>query len=186
MVTMRIENSKIWVNGVLIPEKDLPKSLRNLSPDVFYQTAVFGIQGIAFTIGANDYLLRDGKISVLKRPKENRKTSNYVDLKAKEDYYSQLKRESPGLFYSLSREGALIEQVRGLIYQYQTSEGKQQKKIREEIRLLFGQLFDINEHNQELEIKQLEQMLDAARKEVEFRKENKEKIISKTLNDLVR
>ncbi|MEM7036325.1 MAG: hypothetical protein AAF570_05035, partial [Bacteroidota bacterium] len=173
--------------GNLVADEQLPESLRNLNPAVFYQAAVFGIQDITFALGAHEYLVRDGKIiEVPSRVEEPKTESETVDLSTKEAYYSQLKKEAPGLFYSLSREGALYEQCRGLLIDYQMADGKVKDKIREEIRLVLGQLYDINERNRELEIKQLEQMLDVAKKEMTYRKLHRSDIIGQTLDDLLK
>ncbi|MEM0996535.1 MAG: hypothetical protein AAGN35_05635 [Bacteroidota bacterium] len=187
-VSMRIQEGKIWVNDKLIPKKELPKSLRELDKAIYYETAVFGVQDVAFNLGEYNYLLRDGKIVELERPKMPKSNTNsgYADLEAKKAYYSQLKKDAPGLFYSLSREAALVEQVRSLLIEYEVAPEKQKAKLKAEMRLLLDQLFDINEHNQKMEITELEQMLDAAKQEVKFRQDNKGKIVTKMLDDLLR
>lgn len=184
-LSLRIENGKVWVNGNLIPKEQLPATLQNLHPNVFYQAAVFGVEDITFTLGAHEYLVRDGKVMEMDGRTPEKETKGEGNLAAKEAYYSQLKKEAPNLFYSLSREGALYEECRRLLLEYQMAQGKQKDKIREEIRLVLGQLFDINERNRELELQQLEQMIDAAKKEIEYRKRNKSQIIGNTLKDLL-
>jgi hypothetical protein len=49
-----------------------------------------------------------------------------------------------------------------------------------------GQLYDINERNKELEIEELEDMIDAAKKEVQYRKTHKSEIIGRSLENLLK
>ena len=70
--------------------------------------------------------------------------------------------------------------------EYSLATGKQRDKIKEEIRLVLGQLYDINERNKELEIEELEDMIEAAKKEVQYRKTHKSDIISNSLDNLLR
>lgn len=184
-ISVRIEDGKVWVNGNLVPSKELPASLKEVNPAVFYQAAIFGVKDISFQLMGHEYLVRDGKITEAPARPRMARDNSLQQQTAAEAYYSNLKREAPGLFYSLSREGALYEECRRLLIDHQLAQGKQKDKIREEIRLVIGQLFDINERNKELEIRQLEQMIEAARKEVELRKANKSLIIDKTLKDLL-
>jgi hypothetical protein len=76
--------------------------------------------------------------------------------------------------------------VRSLLMEYSLATGKQRDKIKEEIRLVLGQLYDINERNKELEIEELEDMIDAAKNEVQYRKTHKSEIISNSLDNLLR
>jgi hypothetical protein len=187
-VSLRIENGKVWINDKLVPAQELPKSLRNIHPGLYYETAGQGISEIAFSLGESEYLMRDGRIMELEPRNTSKSAENstgYADIEDKRSYYSQLKKDSPGLFYSLSREAALVEQVRSLLLEYEMAPADRRPKVRAEIRLLLDQLFDINEHNQKQEIQQLEQMLDAAKDEVEFRKKNKTRIVDQMANDLL-
>lgn len=187
-INLRIETGKVWVNGNLIPTKDLPKSLHRIDERIFYQSVVFGIGEIAFSLQGRDYLVKDGRVIEMPRRPEvesNAAEASNTDQKAMEEYYSTMKKEAPALFYSLAREAALTEQCRQLVYRYQSATGKEKRKIRQEIRSILDQLYDINEHNQQLEIEQLQQMIDAAQKEVQIRKANKDLIIENTLEDLL-
>ena len=49
-ISVRIEDGKVWVNGNLVPRKDLPKSLKQVNPAVFYQAAIFGVNDISFQL----------------------------------------------------------------------------------------------------------------------------------------
>lgn len=187
-VSMRIEGGKVWVNDRQIPAQELPKSLRKIHPNLYYETAGQGITEIAFNLGDYEYLLRDGRIVETEKRSTSKSAepAGYADIEAKKSYYSQLKKDSPGLFYSLSREAALVEQVRSLLLEYDVAPKDRKDKVSAEIRLLLDQLFDINEHNQIMEIQQLEQMLDAAKSEVKFRQKNKSKIVDQMSTDLLK
>lgn len=187
-VSMRIENGKVWVNDRLVPPQELPKSLRNIHPSLYYETAGQGITEVAFNLGEYEYLLRDGRIMETEKrtTSKSAEPAGYADIEAKKSYYSQLKKDSPGLFYSLSREAALVEQVRSLLLEYDMAPADRKGKVSAEIRLLLDQLFDINEHNQIMEIEQLEKMLDAAKSEVKFRQKNKSKIVDQMATDLLK
>lgn len=185
-VNLRIEEGKVWVNGNLIPRKDLPKSLRDIDPNIKYKSAAFGVGEIGFNLGGNEYLVKEGRIMELpSRTKEVTPLKDRPSKDAMEEYYSNLKRESPNLFYSLGREAALTEQARNLIYEFQLSKNKEREKIREELRVVLGQLFEINEHNRQKEIIELQQMIDAAQKEIQYRKANKSLIIDNTVKELI-
>lgn len=186
-LSLRIESGKVWVNGNLVPKKDLPEGLRTLDPNFYYTTAVFGIREISFNLQGKDYLVKADKVVELPpRPtSKNKVYAQETSQAAMEEYYSNLKRESPSLFYSMNREAVLTEQARNLIYQYQFAKGESLKSIRSDLRDVLEQLFEINERNRELEILQLQQMIDVARKEVEMRKENKSLIIDNTLKELI-
>lgn len=188
-LSMRIEQGKVWVNGNLIPKKELPHGLQELHPDFFYQAKVYGRKEIPFSFDGRDYVVKAEKIVELP-PRSGQLVGNSTqgpvdDQAAMEEYYSQLKRDSPGLFYSMTREANLTMQARELVYKYQFAAPKEQNKIREELRDVLSQLFDINERNRELEIEELQQMIDAAQKEIEVRKVNKDLILDNTLDDLV-
>lgn len=185
-INLRIEEGKVWVNGNLIPKKELPKSLRDIDPQIQYKSAVFGIGEIAFTLAGNEYLVKADRI--LELPSRTESFTPAKDRPSKdamEEYYSNMKRESPNLFYSLSREATLTEQARNLIYEYQMSKGKERNKIRGELKVVLAQLFEINEHNRQKEIIELQQMIDAAQKEIEYRKSNKTLIIDNTVKELI-
>lgn len=192
-LSFRIENGKFWINGNLVPAKELPKSLQEIDKSIFYQAAVTGMDELGFSLGGADYTVRDNKISEVAHPQQRQLTfqpevsnTSSNTNRAAEDYYSQIKRESPGLFYSLNYEGALYEQARNLVASYQTAKGKQRDQIRDELRVILSQLFDINEHNRELEIKQLQQMIESAKEEVQYRKANKAEILDNTLDGILR
>lgn len=185
-LSMRIENSKVWINGNLVPKTDLPESLQALHPDLFYQAKVFGRKEMPFSMDGHDYLVRADKIVEL--PPRNGQLVENVETtphSAMEEYYSNLKRESPSLFYSMTREANLTLQARDLVYKYQFASPKEQNKIRKELRDVLSQLFDINERNRELEIQELQEMIDAAQEEINVRKVNKKLILDNTLRELV-
>lgn len=185
-LSLRIEGGKVWINGNLMPKKDLPAGLRELDPNFYYQTAAFGIREIAFNLQGKDYLVKADKVVELPaRPTAKEKGYDKGQQAAMEEYYSNLKREAPNLFYSMNREAMLTEQARGLLYQYQFAKDEDAASIRKELRSVLEQLFEINERNRELEILELQEMIDVARKEVQIRRENKSLIIDNTLKGLI-
>ena len=185
-ISLRIEEGKVWVNGNLVPRKELPKGLRDIDPNIHYKSAAFGVGEISFNLAGTDYLVKDDQIRELPS-----RTTDLVPVKdrpstdAMEEYYSNLKRESPNLFYSLSREAALTERARNLVYEYQLTKGKERAKVKDELRVVLGQLFEINEHNRQKEIIELQQMIDAAQKEIQYRKANQDLIIENTMKELI-
>jgi hypothetical protein len=189
-LNLRIEDGKFWINGNLIPTKDLPKSLQSIDKSIFYQAAVTGMDELAFSLGGNDFTVRENKITEISRQQDNQLTGqsglSNSSNRAREDYFSQIKREAPGLFYSLNYEGALYEEARGLVASYHRAKGKERDEIRQNLRTVLSQLFDINEHNRELEILQLQQMIESANEEVQYRKANKAVILDNTLDQVLR
>ena len=186
ITSLKIDRSQIWVNGKLIPEKELPKALRSLDPSIFYEAAVMGMEELAFNLDEKIFVVKDGKLIEAKPSQNSANKQASIDKSAQESYYSQLKRESPGLFYGISREGVLLERVRTLLIEYASAKERQRPKIKSEIRLVLGQLFEINERNKALEIKELEEMIKMAKDELEYRKANKSKIINNSLENLLR
>jgi hypothetical protein len=182
--SLRIDQGKVWVNGKAIPNEELPLSLKRIDPNIYYESNVAGVSEFTFNLGDYYYLVQDGKLSELQAAEGDLQA--YDSKTATEAYYAQLKRESPNLFYGLSREGILLEQVRTLLMEYSLANGKQKDSIKEEIRLVLGQLYDINERNKELEIAELEDMIEAAKQEVQYRKAHKSEIIGHSLDNLLK
>lgn len=184
-IKFKIDQGKVSINGKAIPPAELPSSLQRVSPDIYYETTVAGVNAFTFNLGDRNYLVQNGKLSEVAGEGQGNELA-YDRKTATEAYYSQLKRESPNLFYGLSREGVLLEQIRSLLLEYSVAQGKQREKIREEIRLVLGQLYDINQRNKELELQELEDMIKAAKDEVQYRKLHKSEIIDNSLNQLLR
>ena len=159
--------------------------MQRIDPDIYYETSVAGVDAFTFNLGDRYYQVQSGKLTEVAGEGQSDELT-YDRKTATEAYYSQLKREAPSLFYGLSREGVLLEQVRSLLMEYSVAQGKQRDKIREEIRLVLGQLYDINERNKELEIAELEEMIQAAKEEVQYRKAHKSEIIDNSLNNLLK
>lgn len=184
--TLRIDQGKVWMNGKQILEENLPASLKHLDPNIYYESTVAGVTEFTFNLGDHYFLIQNGVLTEIQMDDVEPAISGYDSKTETESYYSQLKRESPGLFYGLSREGVLLEQVRSLLLEYGQTKGKDRDKIKEQMRLVLGQLYDINERNKELEIEELEAMIEAAKKEVQYRKANKSKIIDRSLDNLLK
>ncbi len=184
--TLRIDQGKVWINGKSVPVEELPASLKVIDPYIYYESTVAGVSEFTFNLGDHYFLLQNGKLSEIEITDPSQTNGGYDSKAATEAYYSQLKRDSPSLFYGLSREGILLEQVRSLLMEYGVAGGKQRDKLKEEIRLVLGQLYDINERNKELEIEELEDMIDAAKKEVQYRKTHKSEIIGRSLENLLK
>jgi hypothetical protein len=64
------------------------------------------------------------------------------------------------------------------------AEAKLKEKIKEEIRLLLGEQFDMSIRNMENEVETLNQELMEAKTMIDFRKKNKSAIIDKRLQEL--
>ncbi len=185
IIRLRVDQGRVFLNDRALTNAELPTSLQNISQDIYYETNVAGVNEFTFNLGNRYYLVQNGKLTEIATEGQGN-DSRYDSKTATEAYYSQLKREAPGLFYGLSREGALLEQVRALLIDYSVAQGKQRDKIKEEIRLVLGQLYDINERNKELEIEELEDMIKAAKAEVQYRKAHKSDIIDNSLENLLR
>lgn len=184
--SLRIDQGKVWLNGKQLPAAELPPSLQKLDKAIYYEAKVSGVSEFTFNIGEQQYLVQADKISEVQVAEGDLSPYAYDSKQATEAYYSQLKRESPNLFYGLSREGVLLEQVRQLLHDYERAKSKDKPGIRTELRKVLSQLYDINERNKELEIAELEAMIEAAKQEVEYRKAHKAEIIERSLEELLR
>lgn len=185
-LTFRIEGGKFWINGNLVQEQNLPKSLLEIDRNLFYQTTVFGIEEITFSLRGRNYLVKDDRVVEFANDKETQPA--YEQRKGQEaaqGYYSDIKRESPTLFQSMNREGMLYEQAQRLVWQYQKAKSKDKPAIKDELRSVLGQIFDLNERNRELEIRELEQMIESAKREVSYRKSSKQAIVNNALEELL-
>lgn len=186
-LTFRIEGGKFWINGNLIPEQNLPKSLHDIDQNLFYQTSVFGIDEITFSLRGRDYLVKVDRVVELPKEMDPQPVPDQrKEQETVQGYYSDIKRESPTLFQSMNREGMLYEQAQRLIWQYQKAKAKDKPAIKEELRVVLGQIFDLNERNRELEIRELEQMIESAKREVSYRKSSKQSIVNNALEDLLK
>lgn len=185
LTQFKIDAGRVFLNGRLIPSQNLPSSLQKVDPDIYYETTVAGVTEFTFNLGERDYLVANGNVTELSGEGQSDQLTA-GNKTATEAYYSQLKRESPGLFYGLGREGILLEEVRSLLMDYSVAQGTQREKVKEDIRLVLGQLYDINQRNKEMEIEELEDMIQAAKEEVQYRKAHKSEIIDNSLKNLLR
>jgi hypothetical protein len=184
--TFRIDRGKVWIDDKPAKSDELPASLKKIDPSIYYEANISGLDAFSFSLNGHTYWVSKGKITEVDTRQMESDQANSERLAA-EAYYSQLKKESPNLFYGLSREGMLLEKIRSLLLDYSgTKNNKRRAEIKEELRGVLAQLFDLNERNQELEIQELEEMLESAKEELKFRKTNKSKIIDKSLEDLLR
>ncbi len=185
-INLNIEAGKVWIKGNLIPKKELPQSLQEIDPSIQFSSAAFGVGEIRFNLNGYEYLVKEDQIMELSSSTlETPPLGNRSSKGAMEEYYSNLKRESPNLFYSLGREAALTERARNLVYEFQVKDSGDKQNIRKELTVVLGQLFEINEHNRQKEIIELRQMIDAAQQEIQYRKANKQLIIDNTVKELI-
>lgn len=183
--SVRIENSKIWVNGNLLVRNDLPNSLQNIDPEFKMQMTTTSRSDFRLLLFGKQYLLRNGRLmEVPSEANYSASTNNESSYQGKEDLFSSLKNEEPDHFYNLKKEAVMYERCMQLVLEYQMAEAKVKDKIREEIRLLLGEQFDMSIRNMEKEVETLDQELQEAKTMIDHRKKNKSAIIDKRLQEL--
>lgn len=183
--SVRIENSKVWVNGNLLVRNDLPNSLQNIDPEFKMQMTTTSRSDFRLLLFGKQYLLRNGRL--MEVPSEGgyaTPSNNESSYQGKEDLFSSLKNEEPDHFYNLKKEAVMYERCMQLVLEYQMAEAKVKDKIREEIRLLLGEQFDMSIRNMEKEVETLDQELQEAKTMIDHRKKNKTAIIDKRLQEL--
>jgi hypothetical protein len=184
MQSLRIEQGKVWVNGNLTQKSELPARLQEINGEYRFQASMYGVSELQFSFMGGDYLLKNGKIVELPAPQSQQALSAEANTLTKQDYYSNLKQESPTLFLQINREALLTEKYMGLLMDYETAPRELRAGIEEEIRLVLGELFDLSLANMELELRELEQEVEIIRDNIASRKANRSRIISDKLEEV--
>lgn len=184
--SVRIENSKVWINGNLLAKNELPSGLQTIDPEFKMQMSTSGRSDVRIFLFGKQYLIRNGRLMEVPMDYSsgNATQTSESGYQNKEDFFSSLKNEEPDHFYSLKKEAVMYERCMQLVLEYQMADQKLKEKIREEIRLLLGEQFDMNLRNMEKEVEQLDQELLEAKSMIDNRKRNKTGIIDKRLKEL--
>lgn len=183
--SIRIENAKIWINGNLIPKSNLPAKLQNISSSYVFQATLFGGNEFKFSLMGSDFLVKHGKIVEITPPKQPaQQGAGNTGTLSRADYYGSMKTQKPKLFSSQVLEAELHQQAIQLSLDYQMADAAQKKKIEVEMKTVLDQLFEINVTNELNELSQMEEEIATLRKEVEFRKLNKQQVINNRLKEL--
>lgn len=179
--TLKIFDGKIWINGNLMPKSSLPYSLHKLPKNYQVDASFFGLNEFVFYIAGKEYCLKGDKII------ENKNLENYTRKDKLGEYFYQLKKKSPELYYSKETEKKLeifITQKRQQYYQ--TSLLSKKSAIKSEIKTALELLFDIQINNQQKEINLLKAQLDYLEDQVQKSKKNRDKIIAKNLYEVTK
>lgn len=181
--SLRIDNGKVWINGNLVPADDLPESFCNFPPSYHMEISFSGSNEFKFNLNGKPYLLKNNRIIELENnPQVPPPAASGL---SKEGYFNEIKNESPKLFYRLNREAQLHEECLNLMLDYQVASDDQKPVLREDLKKHLEELFDISYRNQLDEVQLMETDLDAIKKELEFRKKNKDIIVQNRLNELI-
>lgn len=186
--SLRIEESKVWINGNMIPNSELPEGLRSISPSYKLQLSFQGGSEIEVNLFGEDYLIRQGKIAliphkvVVNTPPQTERLNN----SAKSEYFSNVKEQAPVLFQRMNQEASLYEECMRMVISYEIADEDERQILREKLRLNLGEQFDMNLSNMELEVLQLEKEIQAIKADIEYRRKNKTTIIENRLNQLTK
>lgn len=184
MQSLRIEQGKVWINGNLAQSSELPEKLQNVNGDFRFQASMYGVNELQFSFMGSDYLLKNGRIVELPDQMAQPTLTYDANTLTKQDYYNNLKQESPNLFLQINREALLTEKYMTLLMDYESAPKNLRPAIEEEIRLVLGELFDISIANMEMELRELEQEVDIIRDNIASRKANRSKIITDKLEEV--
>lgn len=182
--SVRIENSKVWINGNLLVRNELPASLQSIDPEFKMQMTTTGRADVRILLFGKQYLIRQGRLLEVPNELPANTATSESGYQAKEDLFSSLKNEEPDHFYNLKKEAVMYERCMQLVLEFEMAEAKLKEKIKEEIRLLLGEQFDMSIRNMEKEVETLDQELMEAKTMIDFRKKNKSAIIDKRLQEL--
>lgn len=184
MQNLRISDGKVWVNGNLLQENELPQALKKLDPDYHLQASFVGNMDFSFVYDRQEYVVRKGRIMEIPSPKMTMRGGGAPEVQSKEQYYQAMKEEAPSLFHNLLREAALKEEINILFLDYELARGELRNKIKEEIRGKLSEFFDLQIANMSLQIRQLEKEIEDARQDMMYRQENKSIIIDNHLKQV--
>ena len=192
--TLRIEGGNVWINGNLIAKENLPEDLRNLRQDFIMETVLWGTSEFRFIIFGKEYLLSQGALILVPRSATNN-AENYSNFNPSssggsnsnpaEGYYSARKNEQPNLFSDEVKEVKLHEKCMAIARNYFDANTELKPYVREELNICLGSWFDQNQNNKESEVKESMEELEKIRKDLEFRRRNKNIIIQNKMKELI-
>lgn len=181
--TIRIESGKLWINGNLQKEKELPASLQKIDPDYLFEARLWGHNELKFSLFGKDYLLKNGHLVEMTTPVPVNR--DYApDVSDKENYYSSYKKQAPNLWQAWQIEAKLTLECQQLLVEYELAEGLEKKEVRRQLEKKMGLLFDLQVANEEEEIRQIENEIEALKEQLKFRKKNRDFIIENQLKQL--
>lgn len=186
--TIRLENGQLWLNGNLQKSKDLPKSLRSIDPNYFFEARLWGQNELKFSLFGKDYLLAKGKLIEMPTATATPVNRDYNPKVAnKEDYYSVYKNQAPSLWQGWQIEAQLTLECRQMLMEYELSQDRLEKRdLRNKLEKKMSLLFDLQIANEEAEIKQIEKELLRLKKELDFRRKNKQVILENQIKEITR
>lgn len=130
------------------------------------------------------FRLEETKALRMFNPEEyHRRLMEVLGMKRKLDF---LKRNDPDRYQLLLQETKLDQQSQNLAEQYRKAKAPEEKsRIKQELKSLLDQLFDIREKNKEAEIHHLEEDLNRLKSTMTERRKNKAQIVTARLEELL-
>lgn len=181
--TFRIEGARVWLNGRLIPKQNLPPSLQNFNPNVRVNMSLCcNFPSHSFTLNGIEYLIKDGKITET-APLNNEPVNNANEL---QQYFNQMKVNSPGTFNSLTKEAQLEMLARDLTMQYFNAKTvKEKQDIEDQLRVVLDEIFTMKQENIRREIQNLQLSISLLQKKIDDREKLRFDIINRRMQELL-
>jgi hypothetical protein len=110
----------------------------------------------------------------------------FTGLIKKYRFLERLKEKDPENYDRRIKEIKLEEKVHELIENFKKSTNdSEKKKIKDELKNILNEIFDIRQANREADVKRIEKDLKELKDNISQRKNNKDKIIDKHLQDIL-
>lgn len=97
----------------------------------------------------------------------------------------ELKQRNPKRYMRVAEERTLDGNSRTLARKFRTAEGTEKERIREEVKKILDQIFDLRQENRVLEIERLEKKLEELKSNNLERLKNKDEILKRRLMALL-
>jgi hypothetical protein len=180
--SVRLDAGKLWINGNLLPQQEVPPSLQALSRQTEFYASFQGIRSVELLMEGNSFLIQPGRVSDISKISG---TGPRNPLPTDQVYMEKLRQESPETFKALSLEAELNQRAHQLSRAFLTTADLRKKaEIRTDLRRTLDQLFDLNIRNQSEELEFLESQIALRKEELKIKQGDKTRLVAKNLSEL--
>ena len=181
--SLRIEEGKVWLNGRLLPEEELPASLHSVDPAVRITLSLCcNVSTQTFMLNGVAYLLKEGRIIELS-PRTDTGASGDDNLQR---YFNDLQAKDPQTFENMTKEAQLEVLSRQLAERYRGAKAeKDRREVEDELRLVLDEIFTIKQQNMQNEVRYLQSAIDQLEQRLMDREKLRMEIIDKRMQQLL-
>lgn len=180
--TIRLDAGKLWVNGNLLPQQELPPGLQTLTRQTEFYASFQGIRSVELMLGGKSFLIQPERVTDISMISGS---GNRSPLPADQVYLEKLRQEAPETFRALTLEADLNQKAHQLSRAFLTSTDLRKKaELRAELRRTLEQLFDLNILNQTEELAYLESQIALRKAELKIKQGERTRLVAKHLSEL--